>query len=58
MSEHYPEWRFGQTVSNISFWAYGPKPEAVWDVEDEQFLKTLTEHLEKRRATDASTGNP
>lgn len=45
MSAAYPEWRFGQTVANISFWALGPKPEAIWDVEDEQFLKALKNHL-------------
>lgn len=49
MSQVYPEWRFGQMVSNIAFWAAGPKPESIWDVEDKQFLETLLKHLEKKR---------
>lgn len=52
MSELYPHWRFGQLVANISSWAEGPRPEAVWDVEDEAFLRGVRSHLEyrKRRA--------
>jgi hypothetical protein len=49
MSQYYPDMRFGQMVSNIAFWTTGPKPEAVWDVEDIEFLKTLKKHLDKKR---------
>ena len=48
MSERYSEWRFGQMVANVSFWAKGPTTQAIWDVEDQQFLETLKKHLEKK----------
>ncbi len=50
MSEIYPHWRFGQLVANISSWARGPKPGAVWDVEDEEFLRGVRSHLEYRKS--------
>ena len=43
--DKYPQWRFGQLVANISYWALEPKAESVWDVEDEQFLRAAREHL-------------
>jgi hypothetical protein len=51
MSDRYPEWRFGQMVANISFWTNGPTTQAIWDVEDQQFLETLKKHLEKEPPT-------
>ena len=45
MSDRYPDWRFGQMVANISFWAKGPNSQAIWDVEDQEFLDTITRHL-------------
>ena len=45
MSERYPEWRFGQLMANISIWAQGPIAQAIWDVEDDQFLETIKNHL-------------
>jgi len=50
MSERYPEWRFGQLVANVSYWAKEPSVEAIWDVEDEQFLEGLRSHLEQAAA--------
>lgn len=47
LSERYPNWRFGQMVSNVSCWANVPTPEAIWDVEDERFLETIRKHLKK-----------
>jgi len=47
MSEIYPHWRFGQLVVNISCWAKGATAEAVWDVEDEEFLRGVKSHLEQ-----------
>ena len=49
LSELYPDWRFGQMVANVALWAKGAHLSAIWDVEDEQFLKTLRNHLKKRR---------
>jgi len=48
MSDYYPDWRFGQMVANIAFWAKGPTAEAIWEVEDEQFLETVKKHLKKK----------
>ena len=45
LSKMYPQWRFGQLVANVATWAKGPNAEAVWDVEDEAFLKAAEEHL-------------
>jgi hypothetical protein len=49
MSERYPNWRFGQMVANVSFWAAGPKIESIWDVEDDEFLKALQNHLRTKQ---------
>jgi hypothetical protein len=37
----YPDWRFGQLISNVAGWA----DHDVWDVEDEQLLVAAKEHL-------------
>jgi len=39
MCHRYPDRRFGQSVANISYLARGQKVEAIWDVEDEEFLR-------------------
>lgn len=49
MSDQYPDWRFGQMVANIAFWAKGPTTQAIWEVEDEEFLETIKKHLGKKR---------
>lgn len=49
MSKRYPHWRFGKLVANISYWAKGPTAEAIWDVEDEEFLRSIQSHLEQYR---------
>ena len=48
MSELYPHWRFGQLIANISYWAKEPSAEAIWDVEDEEFLNGIRTHLAQR----------
>lgn len=45
LHESYPSWRFGQLVANVSVFAKGPVTTAVWDVEDEEFLKAAQDHL-------------
>ena len=45
LSDRDPDWRFGQMAANVSFWAKGPTVEAMWDVEDEEFLAAITKHL-------------
>jgi hypothetical protein len=46
--ERYPDWRLGQLVVNAANWAIEPKPEAVWDVEDEQLLLTIKNHMSQK----------
>ena len=58
LHESHPSWRFGQLVANVSIFAKGPVNTAVWDVEDEEFLKAAQAHLahvqEKQRETVAA----
>lgn len=45
VSELAPDVRFGQLIANLSYMAIGPTNEAIWDMEDEQLLKALRQHL-------------
>jgi hypothetical protein len=49
LSECCPEVRFGRLIANLSYLAKGPTNEALWDVEDEEFLAAARKHLEDRR---------
>jgi hypothetical protein len=44
----YPEMRFGQLIASMAYWTKGPVQSAVWDVEDEELLRTIQEHIQKR----------
>jgi hypothetical protein len=47
LSESDSELRFGQLIANLATLACGPKPEAVWDAEDEELIaaaRRLMEH--------------
>ena len=46
LCERYPEWRFGQLVSNVAGWT----DQEIWDVEDKQLLQAARLHL-KHSAT-------
>jgi hypothetical protein len=48
LSERYPDMRIGQLVADFASLAKGPKPEAVYDVEDEEFLAAARKHLDKQ----------
>ena len=50
LSNRYPDWRFGQLVANVSYWAREPRAEAIWDVEDEELLKGIKAHLSRLEA--------
>jgi hypothetical protein len=41
--ERYPNWRFGQLVANVAGWA----DQEIWDVEDQQLLESVRQHLEQ-----------
>jgi hypothetical protein len=40
-----PEMRFGQLVASLAFLAAGPWNETLWDLEDDQLLAALRQHL-------------
>jgi hypothetical protein len=56
-SSLYPDWRIGQIVANVAWWAKGPTAEAVWDVEDEEFLSAAEAHLARREAETMSAAS-
>ena len=41
----FPEWRFAQLVANLTTAAGCQGPEAIWDVEDEQLLAAIRQHI-------------
>jgi len=41
-----PDVRFGQLIANLAVIARGPYPEAVWDMEDDEFLAAVNSHIE------------
>lgn len=52
LGRRYPEWRFGQLVSNVAGWA----DVDAWDVEDEQLLAAARQHLEQAAEREAKVG--
>ena len=46
----YPDWRFGQMISNLASWARGAEVKSIWDVEDRELVETAKQHLRKRKA--------
>jgi len=56
LSDRYPEWRFGQLVANVSYWSKEPTVEAIWDVEDEEFLQGIRSHLDQGAAEEKVNG--
>jgi len=51
MSDGYPEFRLGQLIANLAFWARGDQVGAVWNVEDEELMAAAREQIRnaKRR---------
>jgi hypothetical protein len=45
LSELTPDVRFGQLIANLSYLAVGPTTEAIWDMEDEQLLEAIRQHI-------------
>lgn len=50
LSDGYPDWRFGQMVTNLATLARGPEVESIWDAEDAEFIDAARQLLENRRA--------
>jgi hypothetical protein len=44
--EHTPDIRFGQLIANLAVIAWGPTPEAVRDMEDDELLQAVMSHIE------------
>jgi hypothetical protein len=45
LSELTPDVRFGQLIANLAFLAAGPWDQTLWDLEDEQLLAAIQQHL-------------
>lgn len=45
LSELAPDMRFGQMIANLAFLAAGPWDETLWDLEDDQLLAAVRQHI-------------
>jgi hypothetical protein len=45
LSELTLDVRFGQLIANLSYLAVEPTSEAIWDMEDEQLLDAIRQHI-------------
>jgi hypothetical protein len=45
ISEGYPEFRLGQLIANLAFWARGDESGAVWNVEDQELIAAAREQV-------------
>ena len=45
LSELEPEVRFGQLIANMAFLAAGPWNETLWDLQDDELLHAISQHL-------------
>ena len=59
LSELTPDVRFGQLIANLSYLAVGPTVEAIWEMEDDQLLAAIEQHiadLAQRQVNDLPAG--
>jgi hypothetical protein len=45
LSELAPDIRFGQLIANLAFLAAGPWDQTLWDLEDDQLLAAIRQHV-------------
>ncbi|MFO0959546.1 MAG: hypothetical protein U0800_19280 [Isosphaeraceae bacterium] len=45
MSKGYPEFRLGQLIANLAFWARGDQEGAVWNIEDQELMAAAREQI-------------
>jgi hypothetical protein len=45
LSDLAPDVSFGQLIANLSYLAIAPTTEAIWDMEDEQLLAAICQHI-------------
>lgn len=50
VSEGYPEFRLGQLIANLAFWARGDQEGAIWNVEDEELIATAREQISNAKS--------
>ena len=52
----FPEWRIGQMVANLVATAGREDPGVIWDMEDEQLLTAIHQHIAdlSQRAADVA----
>ncbi len=50
MSAGYPEFRLGQLIANLTFWARGDQDGAVWNVEDEELMAAAREQISNAKS--------
>jgi len=53
LSGDAPNLRLGQMIANLATLALGAKPEAIWDVEDEELVAAAKRLLEQYRSRNA-----
>ncbi len=58
LSEHMPEVRFGQLVTNLSFAAQGPNTDSTWEVEDKALMIAAQKQLAALRQANAPHSPP
>jgi hypothetical protein len=56
LSDEFPDWRFGQMVTNLATLARGPEVESIWGAEDPEFIEAARQLLENRRGAVSSVG--
>jgi hypothetical protein len=59
LSELAPDVRFGQLIANLAFLAKGPWDETLWNLEDDELLRAIDQHVadlvaREREAAEAS----
>jgi len=52
LQRRYPNWRFGQLMANVADWAN----QNIWDIEDEQLLSAIEEHLQELAQREQKAG--
>ena len=44
----YPDWRLGQLLCNLAVWERGTKADEVWELTNEEIIKSVNSHLKKK----------
>lgn len=58
MGEAYPEFRLGQLIANLAFWARGDQEGAVWNVEDEELMAAVREQIRTQDTVRSPSSDP